>query len=232
MKMKNIAPVIVALALFGACDTVTKKDLLKTQERIYEKSLENNDVAAAITAAYTIMELDTTKVGYGDSLAHLYFIAGNYAAAYKLAERSRDTVSVVIKKISAYAAFRTGNYAGASLHFQDLLKADKDNAVIYDYEIAICFFNLENYETALNQLQKVISTPASRSTIKEVSTEEGSQRVPYHAVASNTAGYIFIAMNQLDKAEPIFTNLLKEYPDFILAQNNMQLLQQLKQQKK
>lgn len=216
----NTIIIFVALAfMITSCNNNEK--VIELNKKILKQAYKNNDVNTALMAANTLYASDTQNVAYCDTLAILYYSIGNFGAAYNLALKNPDTTNnLKITSLLAYSAEKSKKYQDAVFHFQDLTKLDPKNAFMYNYQIGFCFFSINNFESCIDYMNKVVNDPSATNNYLEID----NQQVPYQAAAYNSIGFCEYKKGNLEKSKQIFEAILKRYPNFKLAQNNYGLL--------
>lgn len=230
LKIRKITSlmVIIILAITVTSCTNTAQQV-ELEKEIYNRARAVEDAPVAINAAYRIVLLDKTQTNFYDSIAQIYFEVQNFKGAKTVALNvARENQTKEISNILAYSEFNTGNYTDASLYLQDLIKLDPENKLKYLYDLGICAYNINNYATTHDYMNKVLNLPASKMTKKQIVMGNNQYETYYYILALNSIGYTYMIEEKYDKAEQAFKQLLEIEPNFEIAKNNYALLQEVK----
>lgn len=231
-KLPYVLGFVLLAVIVASCGT-SKKEAIKIEQEVYAKALAANDAGTAIGAAYRILMLDPTQKNYYDTIASIYFTTGNYLGALEVARGiTTDHTNKELFEILAYSTYNLGKFEDASLYLQDLIELDPDKKHVYLYDIAVCYFNIKNFETSFSYMKKVMDVDASRMQKKTFNVDGKAYETFYYVAALNTMGYIYIMDARYDEAEQLYAELFKIDDQFPLARNNYAMLQQLKKQAK
>lgn len=228
--MKNLLLVLLAVSAVAAGCKDPIAEAIKTQEKVYETTTKLGDFNGALMASYQLIALDSVKyVSYYDTITQLHFAMGNFNAAFEAGKIAiQDTAVPFTKEMIAYSAKRMGRYTDAVLWYQELIKDDPENIISYQYQVGECFFQMKNYESAVDFMNKVAMNQQSRMLEIDMRTDNGAtQKVPYYLAALNTIAYVKVIKEEYDEAAKIYQDILSKKEDYNLARNNYQLLQQL-----
>jgi tetratricopeptide (TPR) repeat protein len=199
--------------------------------KVYNNAMSMGDLEVAKSALYQLIAHLPGNVSIYDSLAHVYFLLGDYSRVLLASDRANirnDNVS--LREIKAYAARNTGDLKIALSEFEALYK-EKNNPE-YGYQVAAIRFNLKRYGECMEMISSIIENPESKSKKVIISTEDGkSQEVSYRAAAQNMKGVLFLEMGKEENAKVAFEESLKEEPGFKLAESNLDNLKNKSLQK-
>lgn len=226
--MKIIYLSLVAILFSCNSEVQLKRELIKHELAYYQTTTKAQDWNSSLESSLRLVSLDRKFIPALDSILDSLFKLENYEKVYAYTDLYfADTVSLRSKRIThrlAYAAYNSSKFQDAIILFQELIKLTPENMHKIEYEIGMCFFQLENYSSTLKQMQKVIANPASKVNVKEYITEGKKYSVPYHVAAVNTIGYLYYLSGDFDKALQAYDTVLSEYPYFQLALNNKALI--------
>ncbi len=229
MKLKY-SVYILLLTTIISCNVEQKTDILELQKQTYKNAMQMNDWGTAANAAHQIVLLDTSALGYYDSLAAIYYHAANYPGASKAAMQALHSKSPSTKalEILAYSKFKTQQYEDAIINLQELIDVDKENELKYLYDLGVSFININNPQSAISYMDKIIDHPASKMTKKQFYIDNEITETYYYVAALNAKGYILMLDGDLSHAEDAFNEIFVIDPEFQLARENYSMLQELK----
>lgn len=223
---------VLAIAMLGSCAQPNKVDQTETHKKVFEAARRANDFGTALGAAYQIVYASDSNYAYYDSIALIYQTLGNYVGAL---EASKDGLekhpSLLLEKVAAHSMMKIGKFSDAIIKYQELLKSDPENNVKYLYAIGEGFFYMQNYQSCMDYMNQVATNDRSALMDIEMETDGSVQRVPYKLAAFNTMGYVMMLTERFDEAERFLGEALSKMPDFKLALNNKQLLNELQKGK-
>jgi len=199
--------------------------------KVYNNAMSMGDLDVAKSALYQLLASIPGNVALYDSLAHVYFIDGDYPRALMAAERANlKSDNIPLREIRAYAARNTGDLKTALPEFEALYK-EKNNPE-YGYQVAAIRFNMKRLGECMEMISSIIENPESKTKKVIISTEDGqSQEVSYRAAALNMKGVLFQEMGKEENAKAAFEESLKEEPAFKLAASNLDNLKNKSTQK-
>lgn len=222
--MKNVLFSILILPAILLVSCNDSKQLIKNEWTVYSAALQHGDVTTAMNSLNRILAFDKYSGPALDTLAILYENSGSHGAAEIIALRALSVrESDGILKVLAKANKGLGKNDVALQNFSKLLEKDPKNLELL-YEVAYANINLSKLSEAVPQIQAIITHPESGSKVIQEFIKEGSQMVPYKAVALNMLGFIQMKAQQPEDAKKSFEAALQIYPKYYLASNNLKIL--------
>ncbi len=197
--------------------------------KVYDQALERGDVNAAVIAVQYIIAEGKAEGNWEDTLARLYFSAGQYPLARKISEKllRTDPKNVPMLTIAAFSNKALGQAKEAIPLFEVLYQESKYPGNLY--ELITLQFALKRYGEAAENIEALLKDPKAgeiKTTIQVGNNPP--QEVALNAAALNIKGVIALEMGNKEDAERIFAEALEIMPDFVLAKQNMAVLQATK----
>ncbi|OYU97344.1 MAG: hypothetical protein CFE21_03370 [Bacteroidetes bacterium B1(2017)] len=196
-------------------------------QKLYTHSLEIKDYHTAIFAAQCLLQADSTQKQYLDSLPELYAAVNNFGATdhyvdIALVSRPTDEKLLQIKALCLQEAGKGKEL----LDFYNKLYAST-NKISYLYQVATIQLTAGDVKGAQSSIETLESKMAnSTDSVDFMISETEKQKVPIRAAVYNVKAYVAAQNNNLLGAKKNFELALKEYPDFITAQQNYMRLMQ------
>lgn len=198
---------------------------VESEWTVYRSSMEHGDLGSATNSLNRIIAVDKYNADALDTLAVLYSSTGTYGAAAKVATRALNIrQSDVTLLVLAEANKNLGKYDVAIGQFSELL-AKNPNDIKLLYNVAFTNINLNRLNDALPHIEALINHPNSGTEVMKEFNADGSQVLPYRAVAFNMLGFLQMQAGQRAEAAASFENALRIFPKYYLAQNNLRVLQ-------
>ncbi len=225
MRNFKFTVAILVLLFMVACSSPEKK--IAEHWKIYDFAMDHADITSAINQVSSILAFDTTNQSAIDTLARLYFIQGNSLGAYKLANKITEK-NIDHKQILAESSIQLGYAEDAKKYLIELNAADTtgDN-IANKYKLATLHFSDEELKEAIVLLGEITSNENSTKQSTRVNLENGAyQDISLYAASWNFAGFIQTMVQDFDAAEQYYDEALRASPNFILAKNNKDRLNQ------
>ena len=236
---KNFLISIIACSLFclfnftcysqkNKNDLPNNDKLHEIQYQIYKKSLKYGDYNTAIHSLYNMMEINPNDTSLKDSLAIMYYRSGKFAncilVSIDILKTNKNNAPII--EIKAISEQNLGLLKEA-LNDYERLNALSEN-VIFLYRIAFLQYKLERYGECKNTIEQLLDNPETDKQGITITMADGSQQiVPLKAVVLNIKGVVYMDMNEVEAAKIYFSEALKIFPDFILAQDNLKSLKNI-----
>jgi tetratricopeptide (TPR) repeat protein len=191
---------------------------------VYDLAIKNGDFNTAIKAVYYAIARNPENFSYQDSLASLYYVSENYIPAIivgrKILEQKPDDLKML--EIVASSEIEIGRLKEALEIYEKLQILT--GSLSSRYQVAMLQYRLQRYAEGLNSLKALIAIPgAAEEAIRVPAGQQGQvQAVPLKAAALNLQGIIQIEMKEDAAAKESFTKALEVFPQFVMAQNNLQ----------
>ena len=215
-----------------ACNPPKNTTYLEEQ---FDKAVYYNDNWTAILYLHEIMALEPENNTVYTRLADLYYNTANFTGCIKAADIALTKANDLEKKDLYFAKVRAhkalGNKLEAIAVLDTLIALDKERDLEYLYETAVLYFEFQDLSNAQIRMEQVLRHPTATQAKKELESDLGLDQVSYALAASNFIGYIKIVTGELEAAEQIYQEILRQTKEFKLANNNILLLEQEKLRK-
>jgi tetratricopeptide (TPR) repeat protein len=228
-NMKNIFIAVFAASVLFACNNKQAPQSSTTShtnyKRLYEKSMDFKDYPTAIMAIQMMLLEDSTLTAYQDSLPELYAATNNIEACSKTIDvtLSRHPKEEKFLQVKALVQQETGDYAGVFTTYTTLYETTKK--LSYLYQIGTLHFSAGKLDEASKTVDLILTkAETSKDSLDIFVNEQQKQKVPILAAALNFRGYIYAQQRNLSEAKVYFEAAIKVFPDFVMAQRNLQQL--------
>jgi|GEM_PF-2484352 len=214
--------ILICSITFTSCDRTSK--LVEDEWIVYTRSMEHSDIGTAIVSLNRIVAFDKYNGPALDTLAILYLQSGANDAALKIATRAANlNESDAITEVLAKSNKNLGNHEAALENFNKLLTKDPESLSLL-YEVSYANINVGRLAESVPYIQRIISHSESGNELMKEFINEGSQTMPYRAVAYNMLGYVQAQAGQDDAAIQSYEAALAIFPTYYLATNNLAVL--------
>ncbi len=191
---------------------------------LYKKAMQFGDFTVARTAVLELIVKYPEKTQWKDTLVSIYGMMGMYEQAILLGEdilktKATDTNTL---KIVAISYENLGVLNKAIEYYEKVLVLD--NNVVMRYKLAVCQYGLKRNAESMANIDRILNDKSSTDNVITITYESSSQEVPVLAAALNVGGIILIDEKKPEDAKLYFESALKLDPNFVLAQNNLQVV--------
>ncbi len=218
---------IVGISTYALSQTAMTDSLKKHYLNVYRQSIAYNDARVAINALHGYVALDNGAQGfaYKDTLSILYFATKSYYPALLLSQeilkQQPDNVNALARSAECFQ--NLGDAKSAVTAFEQVCQKVKNP--YYNYQLALVQYELKRIAECENNLKIVVADSNSNRIAVAFTLPNGAvQEVPANAAALNILGILQMDAKNLEMAKKYFEESLKKYPDFIGAQQNLQVL--------
>ena len=205
---------------FSQKNKATKTD---PEYLLYKKAMSLGDFTVARTAILQLMVKYPAKVEWKDTLVSIYGMMGMYEQAVVLGEdilKTKQTDTNTLK-IVAISYENLGALAKAIEYYDKVLAISDDRLI--RYKLSVCQYGLQRYGEAMANVQKILEDKKAADDKITINYESSSQEVSLVAAALNVAGIILTDGGKHEDAKAYFESALKMEPNFVLAQNNIEI---------
>ncbi|MES2773844.1 MAG: hypothetical protein V4722_06650 [Bacteroidota bacterium] len=196
---------------------------------VYIQSLKAGDFNTAIQAANYIVAADS-KSGFRDSLAILYYNAGNLNPAYYWAETllQQKPSDISMLEVKAGCLKNSNNALQAIDAYTSLLKAKPD--AVYAYELMNLQYGVQRLIECASVGEQTLQNIKIDSNLVLYYTMDGKKKLqtPLKAGVYNVYGMALSDLKKLPEAEKAFEQALLLDKEYTPARKNLEAVQQLK----
>lgn len=204
-----------------------KNKELEAAKYSYKIAIQNQDLQSATIFIYDILA-HGGEDDWNDTLAFVYYQRNMSMQAINIANDRIQSVgdNEFLLMIRADSYYKTKNYQSSIEDYEDLLMYDllTENRLFYTYELGRLNYLLQNYSTSIIFLKEVISNSESAQYNLKMHSDIGPVQVSYKAAAHNMMGMVFYENQEIENAKLSFEEAIKLSPDFLLPQNNINVL--------
>lgn len=235
MKMKHYLFILClgAIPLKAAYAQKTKLQPSNTEYNryyaIYQQAIGWNDWEVATQAVYQLMSFKTNEHAWRDTLAMLYYTREYYVQTLLLTEEilKEKPDKEDMLEMAAMSYERIGAYKESLEKLELLMK--KYPSLLRQYQVMQIEYRLQRFGECLDTAEKILNQPEStKETVRLNITNSQYQDVPIAAATYNVLGMVSLDLNITNQAIKYFEESVKIFPDFVLAQKNLQSLQEEK----
>jgi tetratricopeptide (TPR) repeat protein len=191
---------------------------------VYRKAMQYGDLPVARTAVIQLMVKYPAKTEWKDTLIAIYGAMGMYEQAILLGEeilktKPTDTNSLRIVALS----YENLGVLNKAIEYYDKVLA-LGNDLFLRYKLAVCQYGLKRNAESMGNVDKILGDKSAADQKINISYESSNQEVPILAAALNLGGIILIDEHKYEDAKLYFDSALKLDANFVLAQNNLQVV--------
>lgn len=204
---------------------------LDTHKKMFQNAIQLKDASSAIIAAQYIIAQEGWASTYVDSLAVLYYSAGNMVSCLAICEKilSQNPNRLDVLEVKGKSLLAQNRLFEAIEPYEKLFKSTND--ISYGYTLAKLQYSgkrlMEALVTVNNALE--IKTPEGKADVKVVEPTDnrgGTQSVVVKAALHNLRGLVVYDLNPKNNQIPLacFEEALKLEPAYALAKQNKETL--------
>lgn len=232
MRIKTILYTVL-LGLLFSCNNNSSTSAEQLQSQL-DKAIDYNDYYTAIYYAHELLALKPDNDSTAVQLAELYKVTKNYAGTIKVAEELLPTATpaeqLILWTLKAESLAASRNYGGAIAAYNTLKGIDESKKLEYLYEIGVLYFQGRDVQNGSQTMKEVCSLPESKTTLTQIRSDWGDDKVSYYLAALNYIGYVSIETEDFEAATAIYKEIKTSGVPFKLAAGNQQLLEKRKGQ--
>lgn len=194
----------IAAITFASCEQ--KNTALEDAVKLYELSLENQDMSTAKLALSQILLHDTTNYSYKDSLSRIFIKSGNFDAGLRYAEEvyNSGNSNSKLRENMALAYQQIGEIEKSEKFIDNLLVETGDNKYLFQ-KLVIQYESgnqmmLDSISTYILDLVSSDSLVAQTMVPMPSPVSGGNQLVPIEA-----ATYFLVGNNALERKQDVRT---------------------------
>ena len=207
--------------------TVAPKDTAsyRLERDVYLNALKYSDLNVAKSAIFKMIAINPFDKSLKDSLLFIYFNAGSFGQCILLSREllAENPSRNNILEIKAIAEQNLGLVKDALISYEKLFSESKN--LFHQYQIAVLQYQLKRFGECNQNISDIIKDDKSLSEKVNINTGQENQKVILKAAAYNIRGVMQLEGKRDGEAQADFREALKIQPDFVLAQNNIQLVE-------
>lgn len=191
----------------------------------YHLAMQNGDGIAARGIVYNLLAAGADSLAWQDTLTHLYFADGDHVQCVLSGHRllTATPKNQAIRELVAASEYALNKYKESLADYEVLFK--NSSSAYHAYQIAVNQYMLQRLgecETTIQFL--LVDASAAKQTVMIGLGDGRAQEVPLQAAAWNLRGVLCRDLAKTQEASQCFQESLKIYPDFVLAQSNLEAL--------
>lgn len=226
---KALSLLVILVFCYTAYSQGPGNDSLRNHfQRTYLQALKYNDFNVAINSMQNIIAETPAIQGMPlkDTLSMLYFATKAYYPALILAEEvnkaNPSNINALARAGECYQNLGDSKKAVAAYEtVSPILKNP-----YYYYQLAVCQYDLKRVAESEANIKRVMADTNSNHIAVNFTLQNGAdQQVPASAAVLNLAAVMQMENKHFDQAKLLLQNALKLYPDFIGAQQNLQVVE-------
>jgi tetratricopeptide (TPR) repeat protein len=200
---------------------------IQIERKIADLAKRVGDPAVVTSSFYRIIALEGDNSTYKDSLAYLYFSSRQFAPSFMMADEvlKRDPNHKEMREIKAVALESFGAIDKSAEEYAKLYALTKNN--FHGYNLAKLEFTLKKYEEAYSTIKEVENlNDSGEYKISFAINQNHSQQVELLAAISYLKGLTEEELDKKAEAKISYEKSLKIQPDFVLAKEKLEALNQ------
>lgn len=228
--IRNFLSLLMVSALLFSC---SQPKSATDYQQLFKTSMEVKDYHSAAFALQCLLQADSSNAMYQDTLAEIYAAVNNYAACehytdLALKRHPNDEKFLQMKALCLQEAGKGMEL----LDFYNKLYASTGK-ITYLYQAAtiqLAAGDMKGAKGAVATIEEKIK--GVTDSVDFMISETEKQKVPLRAAVYNVKAYMAAQENNFAGAKQNFELALKEFPNFVTAQQNYMRLMQGAQQRR
>ncbi len=233
MKMKNIlVPIVSLLVLNIGFAQNNKSEAIAIEKQILKYAKLNSDASVTTNSLYRIIALEGENSTYKDSLAYVYYSTRKYAPCFMVASDvlKRDPKNINMLEIQAVSLEALGAINKGVESYEKLFTITNDN--FHGYSLAKLQYSIKKYDEAYATILKTEKLNDSGNyRVTYAINKTHSQQIELIAAIQYLKGLISIELKKDDIAKISFEKATKIQPEFVLAKESLEALNEKNNQK-
>ena len=233
MKMKNNLVLIVSLLVLNIGFAQNSKlEAIAIEKQILKYSKLNSDASVTTNSLYRIIALEGENSTYKDSLAYVYYSTRKYAPSFMVASDvlKRDPKNINMLEIQAVSLETLGAIKKGVESYEKLFAITNNN--FHGYSLAKLQYSIKKYDEAFATILKTEKLNDSGNyRVTYAINKTHSQQIELIAAIQYLKGLISIELKKDDIAKISFEKAIKIQPEFVLAKESLEALNENNNQK-
>jgi tetratricopeptide (TPR) repeat protein len=205
--------------------TASNGNLDQIFETMYQHSVKYGDPSVALLTLYYQIAQNPNRADLKDSLASKYFMMGAYMQCITVGTEVLQGQPDNARMLEMLAISKRA-LNGIKESLDDYEKLYKLTKMPYHlYQIATLQYSLQRYGECNLSLTQIINDPTAKDEEVPIAVnEQQQQQVNLVAAAYNVLGVMLMEQSRKDEAKQAFTKAVELQADFVLAKNNLDML--------
>ena len=233
MKIKNNLVLIVSLLVLNiGFAQNSKSEAIAIEKQILKYSKLNSDASVTTNSLYRIIALEGENSTYKDSLAYVYYSTRKYAPSFMVASDvlKRDPKNINMLEIQAVSLETLGAIKKGVESYEKLFAITNNN--FHGYSLAKLQYSIKKYDEAFATILKTEKLNDSGNyRVTYAINKTHSQQIELIAAIQYLKGLISIELKKDDIAKISFEKAIKIQPEFVLAKESLEALNENNNQK-
>lgn len=231
--MKNNLVLIVSLLVLNiGFAQNSKSEAIAIEKQILKYSKLNSDASVTTNSLYRIIALEGENSTYKDSLAYVYYSTRKYAPSFMVASDvlKRDPKNINMLEIQAVSLETLGAIKKGVESYEKLFAITNNN--FHGYSLAKLQYSIKKYDEAFATILKTEKLNDSGNyRVTYAINKTHSQQIELIAAIQYLKGLISKELKKDDIAKISFEKAIKIQPEFVLAKESLEALNENNNQK-
>ena len=198
----------------------------RLEKDVYTNALKYSDLSVAKNAVYKMIALNPSDKSLKDSLLFIYFNAGSFGQSILICREllAVDASRSNILEIKAVSEQNLGMVKESLESYEKLFVQSK--SIYHQYQIAVLQYQIKRFGECNANLNEILKNEKSLTEKVNITVnQQENQQVILKAAALNILGVMNLEGKRDVEAKLNFEEALKIQADFVLAKNNITLLE-------
>lgn len=194
----------------------------------YANAVKYSDVSTAINSAHEILSMEGDASTFKDTLASLYYQAGNYYSCHLvctdlLKAKINDTLLLAL---DAFSLKNLGAKKEAVDAYEKLFNLSKNQ--LHGYQLAYLQYEITRLAESNLTIERALRSVPLKAEITFEKNDKTAQYVPLEAALYNLKGLVLYGLKDEAQSKLAFEQALKIMPEFETAEQNKKSLELIK----
>lgn len=191
--------------------------------KVYDQAKAYNDMSMVRAAIYDLIVIDSKNETWKDSLAYVYFGAGEYVSAVLV---SKDILKKGNKdnilEVKALSEQQLGLAKEALSSYESLFKSTGKSYFLY--QVATIQYQLKRYGECEMTINALLNDAKSAEEKVVINLGKQKQETSMVAALYNIKGVMYKDLGQLEEAKKAFGKAAEVDPEFVLPKANLNVI--------
>ena len=196
------------------------------QKAVYNLATKYADVSAARNSLYNMIAIDPNDASLLDSLAFMYYEYQQFTSCLlvclDILKKNPDNMPAL--EMSAVAYDNLGLKDKALTSYESIYL--RNNSVYTLYRIAALQLDLNRHTESMTNVNILLEKNETKEIKIPINTQQGTRQISLEAAVYNLKGLIEADQGNKESARASYQQALVLEPDFALAKNNLEQLDQ------